>query len=603
MQWPGFLIGQRQQLERFAKETKDARTVFVIGLAVSVEGDQIFNAAAVVHRGRIAGLVPKEKLPTYNVFYEGRTFSRSGPGWRWTPPAPLGDYRFNFDFGDVAVEVCEDAGLDGPMRRRCYSGRKSSSMSHLAIAWGGPNAARCWPRAPPTTGRCCSMPTVGGQDGLIYDGSGFIFQNGRWSSRHRDSSRAGGRRWRLDRTPPAHGEHHVAIGLRGVALGRTVPSIRVDGPTAISRRSTRRLTANPPPAGEVRIDRAIARSTICSALAVGVKSYYDRRSNHWASRCRAAGTDADAAGRGRAAQLITAPHAPRIFAFYIASTRAETRNRRQLACRELGVSLQTIPIDEAVEREIEATTVLGGAPPTELTRQNVRPASAAADRLANTSTLFQTGDERKPSAIRRSAAIEARYRSLPTCQRPKDRAARATGTPVRVQGSRDAAYRSGSGAGRQAGRRTRADALPGARCLPAPLCGREDVAERRRHCAEGALPRTFTEAVVGMGGAVYHALLAVDLQVGAITAVPACRVARSRSRTGATDAGRSANDGFSGRMGHISTVHRVLWTTVGSFLRNDPVALQRVQAVRQAQVTVSKRWLKSSPLAQSTTRV
>src|SRR5688572_31839288 len=34
-------------------------------------GAQLFNSAAVVHRGRVLGLVPKEKLPTYNVFYEG----------------------------------------------------------------------------------------------------------------------------------------------------------------------------------------------------------------------------------------------------------------------------------------------------------------------------------------------------------------------------------------------------------------------------------------------------------------------------------------------------------------------------------------------------
>ena len=77
VQWPGFLIGQRQELERFAKETSGSATVHVLGLAVAA-GGQIFNAAAVVHRGRIAGVVPKEKLPTYNVFYEGRTFSR---GW------------------------------------------------------------------------------------------------------------------------------------------------------------------------------------------------------------------------------------------------------------------------------------------------------------------------------------------------------------------------------------------------------------------------------------------------------------------------------------------------------------------------------------------
>src|SRR6185295_14529222 len=79
VQWRGFLDGQRRELARFAKETADLPTVFCLGLAVSV-GGQLFNCAAVVHRGKILGLVPKEKLPTYNVFYEGRTFSRGGPG-------------------------------------------------------------------------------------------------------------------------------------------------------------------------------------------------------------------------------------------------------------------------------------------------------------------------------------------------------------------------------------------------------------------------------------------------------------------------------------------------------------------------------------------
>ena len=36
---------------------------------------------------------------------------------------PLGDYLFQFDFGLVAPEVCEDIwSPDGPMRRRTYSG-------------------------------------------------------------------------------------------------------------------------------------------------------------------------------------------------------------------------------------------------------------------------------------------------------------------------------------------------------------------------------------------------------------------------------------------------------------------------------------------------
>ena len=92
VQWRGFLDGQRRELERFAADTAAYDTVYVLGLAVSV-GGQLFNSAAVVHRGVIVGLVPKEKLPTYNVFYEGRTFSRGGPGLALDAGGvPLGDY-------------------------------------------------------------------------------------------------------------------------------------------------------------------------------------------------------------------------------------------------------------------------------------------------------------------------------------------------------------------------------------------------------------------------------------------------------------------------------------------------------------------------------
>ena len=109
VQWRGFLKGQRRELDRFARDTADSATVFVLGIAVAV-GGQLFNSAAIVHRGRILGFVPKEKLPTYNVFYEARTFSHGGSKLALDAGGvPLGDYIFRFDFGLVAIEVCEDA--------------------------------------------------------------------------------------------------------------------------------------------------------------------------------------------------------------------------------------------------------------------------------------------------------------------------------------------------------------------------------------------------------------------------------------------------------------------------------------------------------------
>ena len=145
------------------QETVELPTVFVVGVAVGV-GGQIFNCAAVVHGGEILGFVPKEKLPTYNVFYEARTFSRGAPGLALDAGGvPLGDYLFAFDFGLLAVEVCEDVwSPDGPMRRRCYSGAElvvNVSASPFRVGRASRPAGRCSPPARRTTRRRSPTPT------------------------------------------------------------------------------------------------------------------------------------------------------------------------------------------------------------------------------------------------------------------------------------------------------------------------------------------------------------------------------------------------------------------------------------------------------------
>jgi NAD+ synthase (glutamine-hydrolysing) len=79
VQWHAFVEAQGSALRRFAAETAACATVYIIGLIAGV-GGQLFNVAGVVHRGRILGLVPKEKLPTYGVFYERRTLARGAAG-------------------------------------------------------------------------------------------------------------------------------------------------------------------------------------------------------------------------------------------------------------------------------------------------------------------------------------------------------------------------------------------------------------------------------------------------------------------------------------------------------------------------------------------
>ena len=251
VQWRGFLDAQRRALDTFASETSDLATVFVLGLAVPVDS-LLFNAAAVVHRGQVLGCVPKEKLPTYNVFYEGRTFSRGGPGLSLTADGlPLGDFMFAFDFGTIAVEVCEDAWApDGPMRRRCLSGAEivvNVSASPYRLGITATRREMLATRAADNQTVLVYANAVGAQDGLIYDGGGFIFQNGRLvheGERFVEGARTAvvdldrTRRLRMENTTwRADCEHFVR-------RERPVPVIRSTSPSA----NTTAL-AYPPPSG------------------------------------------------------------------------------------------------------------------------------------------------------------------------------------------------------------------------------------------------------------------------------------------------------------------------------------------------------------------
>src|ERR1700687_3607698 len=72
IQWRGFVEHQWTQLVRFAESTSRLHSVFVLGVVINHHGLQ-HSCVVLVGGGQGVGLVPKEKLPTYGVFYEGPT--------------------------------------------------------------------------------------------------------------------------------------------------------------------------------------------------------------------------------------------------------------------------------------------------------------------------------------------------------------------------------------------------------------------------------------------------------------------------------------------------------------------------------------------------
>ncbi len=310
------------------------------------------------------------------------------------------------------------------MRRRCYSGSEivvNVSTSPYRMGIDSTRREMLATRAADNQALLLYANAVGGQDGLIYDGGGFIFQNGRlvfeaprfaegWWSAVVDLDRT--RRLRMENTT-------WRSDCEAFRLEReNVPSIAVDGKTADNSSfkypgpegGNFFLPASGAPKADPR-DRAL--DDLFEALALGVKSYYEKTGAFKSLGIALSG------GRDsmltllvawRAAQLISpvspvspaspaSPVSPEIFAFYMPSRHSgdDTKQAAVVLCEELGVTLQTVPIHEAVEREVEATTqMLGGQPPTELTRQNIQ-ARIRGQRMWNWSNssgalFLQTGD-------------------------------------------------------------------------------------------------------------------------------------------------------------------------------------------------------------------
>jgi NAD+ synthase (glutamine-hydrolysing) len=110
------LEGAEQALERIAAETAELLPVIAVGLPLRCE-QGLFNAAVVIHRGRVLGAVPKSYLPEYFEFYEKRHFraARDLVGDSVTllgEPVPFGA-DLVFDCTDLPgfnlfLEICED---------------------------------------------------------------------------------------------------------------------------------------------------------------------------------------------------------------------------------------------------------------------------------------------------------------------------------------------------------------------------------------------------------------------------------------------------------------------------------------------------------------
>lgn len=419
VQWRGFVERQWDALVSVAARTADLPLVLVVGVVIDYQGLH-YNCAAVVAGGVIRALAPKEKLPNYNIFYEQRTMSRGIPlVLEEHRGVPFGDLVLEFDFGTIGVEVCEDLwSPDGPMRRRAFAGAElicNISASPFRVGILQTRRELIATRASDNQCAIAYANLIGANDGLIFDGGGWINQNGRLMlegirfERGFETAVVD-----LDRTLRLRAENSTWREDRDVYLEQfDLPDTLEIPAEEFSTEVQRATLAWPAPAQKsffLPEDRPIisAREQLCEeildALALGVGDYFEKNKVFQLIGISLSG------GRDSLLALLIAhryaskarPENPGslIRAFYQPSrfSSEETRVAAQTICADLGVPLTIESIDEAFEREMTAARAMldDGQSLTEITRQNIQ-ARIRAQRMWNWSNsasglFLQTGN-------------------------------------------------------------------------------------------------------------------------------------------------------------------------------------------------------------------
>jgi NAD+ synthase (glutamine-hydrolysing) len=186
------LDASRDALCAVLDASRDIPVIAVVGLPLAVNG-LLFNCAAVVHDGRLLGLVPKTYLPNYREFYELRQFTpadnrlRDCIDFAGHCDVPFGN-RLLFQVEDrplltFSIEICEDLWVPVPPSSHAALAGATLLINQSAsnVTVGKEDYRRLL--VADQSGRCiaayvyCAAGSGESTTDLAWDGHGMIYEN------------------------------------------------------------------------------------------------------------------------------------------------------------------------------------------------------------------------------------------------------------------------------------------------------------------------------------------------------------------------------------------------------------------------------------------
>ena len=164
---PGFVAANLRKLDELVDASRDLPGLTSVIGFVDRDHD-IYNAAAIIHEGKLYGIYHKHFLPNYGVFDENRYFQAGHK-------APV----FLINGVHVGVNICEDVWYPtGPMTLQAYAGAEAILNINGSPYYAGKLIFReemLATRAADNSVIVAYLNMVGGQDELVFDGGSMVF--------------------------------------------------------------------------------------------------------------------------------------------------------------------------------------------------------------------------------------------------------------------------------------------------------------------------------------------------------------------------------------------------------------------------------------------